>query len=440
MIQPYPKKETSVKEISMRVLLVGSGGREHALAMALACSPNLTELFITPGNPGTAQYGKNINIKVDNITDLVKFAQDNHIDLVIPGPELPLVKGLTDACQHAGILCAGPSRAAAQLEGSKSFTKMISDAAQIPTAAWKEFSDSEQAVAYLKTQSFPIVIKADGLAAGKGVIIAYTFKEAEEAIETILQDNRFGEAGNKIVIEEFLTGEEISLFAFCDGEHAVLIGAAQDHKRIGDNDTGPNTGGMGAISPPPFFDHAAQEKALDITVRPMLREMVKRGIPFRGIIFAGLMITNDGPYLIEYNVRFGDPEAEVLLPRLETDLLDILYNLSRGKLKKSEIKFSDQAGICIVMAAKGYPGTPVVGGIIQNIDQAESLPHVKVFHAGTNYNAQQELCAAGGRVLCVAAFDKTLKQAQTTAYNAVNKINWKDGIWRTDIGNKALKQ
>lgn len=424
----------------MRVLLVGSGGREHALAMTLARSPNLTELFIAPGNPGTAQYGKNVNIKIDDITDLVKFAQENHIDLVIPGPELPLVKGLTDACQQAGILCAGPTQAAAQLEGSKSFTKTISDAAKIPTAAWQEFTDRESALAYLKTQSFPIVIKADGLAAGKGVIIAYTFNEAEKAIQMILQDNRFGEAGNKIVIEEFLTGEEVSLFAFCDGEHAVLIGAAQDHKRIGDHDTGPNTGGMGAISPPPFFNREAQEKALDITVRPMLHEMAKRGMPFRGVIFAGLMLTSKGPYLIEYNVRFGDPEAEVLLPRLESDLLDILYNLSQGKLKKSEIKFSNQAGICVVMAAKGYPGTPVTGGVINHIDQAESLPHVKVFHAGTCYNIQHELCAAGGRVLCVAAFDKTLKAAQKIAYEAIHKIDWKDAIWRTDIGNKALKQ
>lgn len=423
----------------MRVLLVGSGGREHALAMALARSPKLTKLFIAPGNPGTAEYGTNINIKVDHITDLVKFAQENHIDLVIPGPELPLVKGLTNACQRAGIPCAGPSQEAAQLEGSKSFTKIISDAANIPTAAWQEFTNLDEAIHYLKNQSFPIVIKADGLAAGKGVIIANHYHEAEEALQEMLKENRFGEAGHKVVIEEFLTGEEVSLFAFCDGEHAVLIGAAQDHKRIGNNDTGPNTGGMGAISPPPFFDHAAQEHALDITVRPMLREMAKRNMPFRGIIFAGLMLTPKGPYLIEYNVRFGDPEAEVLLPRLESDLLDILYNLSQGNLRNSEIQFSNQTAICIVMAAKGYPGTPISGGIIKNIKGAESLPKTKVFHAGTSINNNDELCAAGGRVLCVSTLAPTLKEGQKIAYDAVHQIEWKDAIWRTDIGNKALK-
>lgn len=424
----------------MRVLLVGSGGREHALAMALARSPKLTKLFIAPGNPGTAEYGTNVNIKVDHISDLVKFAQENHIDLVVPGPELPLVKGLTNACQKAGILCAGPTQEAAQLEGSKSFTKTISNAAKIPTAAWQEFTNSDEAIHYLNDQSYPIVIKADGLAAGKGVIIAHHFQEAKEAIEEMLKENRFGKAGHKVVIEEFITGEEVSLFAFCDGEHAVLIGAAQDHKRIGDHDTGPNTGGMGAISPPPFFDHLAQEEALDITVRPMLREMAKRNMPFRGIIFAGLMLTSKGPYLIEYNVRFGDPEAEVLLPRLQSDLLDILYNLSTGKLENSDIKFSKEAAICIVMAAKGYPGTPVTGGVIKNIEQANAFPKTKVFHAGTGLNANHELYATGGRVLCISTIHPSLKEAQKIAYEAVHKIEWKDAIWRKDIGDKALNK
>ncbi|MDI2091084.1 phosphoribosylamine--glycine ligase [Commensalibacter oyaizuii] len=424
----------------MRVLLVGSGGREHALAMAIARSPKLTELFIAPGNPGTAQYGKNIHIKADDITDLVKFAQENHIDLIIPGPELPLVKGLTDACNHIGIACAGPTQQAAQLEGSKSFTKSICDAAHIPTAQWQEFTEIDPAISYLKTQNFPIVIKADGLAAGKGVIIANDFDEAEKTIKNMLEGNSFGNAGHKIVIEEFLSGEEVSLFAFCDGDTAVLIGAAQDHKRIGDNDTGPNTGGMGAVSPPPFFDKVAQEAALNLTVRPMLKEMNRRGTPFRGVIFAGLMLTSKGPYLIEYNTRFGDPEAEVLLPRLQSDLLEILFNLSQGKLSQSEITFSDQAGICIIMAAKGYPGIPITGGIIRNIEQAEALPNTKVFHAGTALNNQNELCAAGGRVLCISVLHEDLETAQKIAYQAVNCIDWKDGIWRKDIGNRALRK
>lgn len=424
----------------MRVLLVGSGGREHALAMAIAQSPKLTELLIAPGNPGTAQYGTNISIKVDNITALVKFAQENQINLVIPGPELPLVAGLTDACNKVDIACAGPTQKASQLEGSKSFTKIICDAAHIPTAKWEEFSAIDPAIAYLKTQQFPIVIKADGLAAGKGVIIAANFNEAEDTVKDMLGGNTFGTAGHKIVIEEFLTGEEISLFAFCDGDNAVLIGAAQDHKRIGNNDTGPNTGGMGAISPPPFFNKEAQEQALDLTIRPMLKEMTKRGMPFRGIIFAGLMLTSKGPYLIEYNIRFGDPEAEVLLPRLNSDLLDILFNLSQGKLTQSQIEFSDKAGICVIMAAKGYPGTATTGGLIKNIQAAEALPNVKVFHSGTALNDKGELCAAGGRVLCVAAFDHSLETAQKIAYQAIQKIEWKDGIWRTDIGNRALRK
>lgn len=440
MINLTQVKNRKRKEITMRVLLVGSGGREHAISMAIARSPKLTELFIAPGNPGTAQYGKNIDIKVDNITDLVKFAQENHIDLVIPGPELPLVKGLTDACNAVGIPCAGPTQEAARLEGSKSFTKIVCDAANIPTAQWQEFTEVAPAIEYLKTQSFPIVIKADGLAAGKGVIIAADFTEAEQTIQDMLAGSAFGQAGHKVVIEEFLTGEEVSLFAFCDGENAVLIGAAQDHKRIGDGDTGPNTGGMGAVSPPPFFDKAAQEHALDLTVRPMLKEMNKRGTPFRGVIFAGLMLTPKGPALIEYNTRFGDPEAEVLLPRLQSDLLEILFNLSQGKLSQSEIKFSDQAGICIIMAAKGYPGTPTTGGIISNIEAAETLPNVKVFHAGTAMNNNQELCAAGGRVLCVSVLHDDLEKAQEIAYQAVRKIEWKDGIWRNDIGNRALRK
>lgn len=425
----------------MRVLLVGSGGREHALAMALAHSPNLSALYISPGNPGTAQYGTNIShIKADNVAGLIEFAKQNQIDLVIPGPEAPLVAGLTDACQKIGIACAGPTQAAAQLEGSKKFTKSVCDAAHIPTAQWQAFTDSKAAIDYLHQQSLPIVIKADGLAAGKGVIIATTMQEAEETIKTMLDGSAFGNAGKLLVIEEFLTGEEVSLFAFCDGENAVLIGAAQDHKRIGDGDTGPNTGGMGAISPPPFFDRNAQEKALDITVRPMLREMAKRGTPFRGIIFAGLMLTDKGPYLIEYNVRFGDPEAEVLLPRLKSDLLTIFKNLCQGKLSQSKIEFSDQAGVCVIMAAQGYPGKPKTGGLISGIKEAEKLTDLKVFHAGTKINADNQLCAAGGRVLCISAFASTLEEAQKKAYQGVAAIQWKDGIWRKDIGNRALRK
>ncbi|CAK7191922.1 Phosphoribosylamine--glycine ligase [Commensalibacter sp. Nvir] len=422
----------------MRVLLVGSGGREHALAMAIARSPKLTKLYIAPGNPGTAHFGKNVNIASDNIIELVKFAQKNHIDLVVPGPELPIIEGLTDSCTLAGIACAGPTQKAAQLEGSKSFTKSICNAANIPTANWQEFTDVNKALTYVQKQKFPLVIKADGLAAGKGVIIAYNIKEAQDALTDMMINNHFGKAGQKIVVEEFLVGEEVSLFAFCDGKDAILIGAAQDHKRIGDNDTGPNTGGMGAVSPPPFFGKKAQQDALELTILPMLKEMNRRGIPFRGVIFAGLMLTQTGVYLIEYNTRFGDPEAEVLLPRLQSDLLTILYNLSQGKLAKTDIQFSEQIALCVVMAAKNYPGTPITGGVIKHIDKAENYPNVKIFHAGTALNDKHELYAAGGRVLCVTALHDTLAKAQETAYLAIKEIDWKDAIWRTDIGKKAL--
>ena len=423
----------------MRVLLVGSGGREHAMAAAIARSPALEALFIAPGNPGTAALGTNVAIAVDDVPALVALAKAERIDLVVPGPEAPLVAGLADACHDAGIPCAGPSRAAAELEGSKSFTKEVCDAASIPTARWERFDAAAPALDFVRRRGAPIVIKADGLAAGKGVVVAMTVAEAEEAIRSMMDDAALGAAGQSVVIEECLMGDEVSLFAFCADETAVLIGAAQDHKRIGEGDTGPNTGGMGAVSPPAGFDRARQEAALDLLVRPMLAEMARRGTPFRGVIFAGLMLTADGPKLIEYNVRFGDPEAQALLIRLQSDLLPALASVAAGTLDAADIRFSDDHSISIVLAARGYPGKPAAGGVITGLEQAETQPDVHIFHAGTKRNDQGQLVAAGGRVLTVCATGATLGEARSRAYNAIPAIHWDDAIWRRDIGDRALR-
>ncbi|MBB2202542.1 phosphoribosylamine--glycine ligase [Gluconacetobacter tumulisoli] len=423
----------------MRVLLVGSGGREHAMAAAIARSPLLEALFIAPGNPGTAALGTNVAIAADDVAGLVALARTERIDLVVPGPEAPLVAGLADACDAAGIACAGPTRAAAELEGSKSFTKEVCDAARIPTARWERFDSMAPALEFVRRRGAPIVIKADGLAAGKGVVVAMTETEAEDAIRAMMDDASLGDAGRSVVIEECLVGDEVSLFAFCAGETAVLIGAAQDHKRIGEGDTGPNTGGMGAVSPPTGFDRARQEAALDILVRPMLDEMVRRGTPFRGVIFAGLMLTDDGPKLIEYNVRFGDPEAQALLIRLESDLLPALASVADGTLDTTDIRFSDDHSISIVLAARGYPGKPTAGGVIDGIAEANHLPDVHVFHAGTRQDAEGRIVAAWGRVLTVCATGTTLAEARSRAYHGVAAIRWDDAIWRRDIGERALR-
>ncbi|MCP1228536.1 phosphoribosylamine--glycine ligase [Acetobacter fabarum] len=422
----------------LRVLLVGSGGREHAMAETLAKSPALSALFIAPGNPGTARCGTNVPIGAHDVAALVTFAREQKIDLVVPGPEAPLVAGLADACALAGLPCAGPTQAAAQLEGSKSFTKEVCDAAGIPTAAWERFTDAPSAIAYVRRKGAPIVVKADGLAAGKGVVVATTVAEAEAAITDMMTGGALGDAGRSVVIEDCLVGEEVSLFAFCAGETACLIGAAQDHKRIGDGDTGPNTGGMGAVSPPKGFGRAEQEAALNLLVRPMLREMVRRGTPFRGVIFAGLMLTENGPSLIEYNVRFGDPEAEALLPRLTSDLLPALQALAEDRLDVAPITFSNQASVCVIMAARGYPGSPEKGAVIHGVDTANALEGVRVFQAGTTQNMAGELVVSGGRVLAVCALADTVQEAQKRAYAGVKAITWDGAVWRTDIGNRAL--
>lgn len=421
----------------MRVLIIGSGGREHALAWAIAQSPKLTKLFVAPGNPGTAALAENIPVSAGNIAALVQFALAQKIDLVIPGPEAPLVAGIADACAAAGIACFGPTTAAAALEGSKAFCKDIADAAQISTADWAEFEDEDEAHDYIDEVGVPIVIKADGLAAGKGVVVATTDDEAHEAISAIMGDKIHGAAGAKIVIEECLFGEEISLFALCDGLDALYLGVAADHKRVGENDTGPNTGGMGAISPPPWATQAVIDEVMENIIRPALAEMHKRGTPFRGFLFAGLMLTDDGPKLIEFNVRFGDPECETLVPLMASDLLTAIYAAATGTLKSAQMSWKHAASATVVMCSKGYPGAYATGSEIYGLEEAGELPGVNIFHAGTMAE-QGSTLANGGRVLAINATGESLREAIKRAYAAVDTLDWPDGFCRRDIGKRAF--
>ena len=422
----------------MRVLVIGSGGREHALCWSIAASPLLTKLWCAPGNPGIAQVAECVSIGAMDFPALVAFAQDNEIDLVIPGPEAPLVAGITDAMEAASIPCIGPSRAAAQLEGSKAFTKQLCDAAGIPTAQWERFDDADSAREFVRRRGAPLVVKADGLAAGKGVVVAATEDEALTAIDTMMQARAFGEAGASVVIEECLLGEEVSLFALCDGETALFLGAAQDHKRVGEGETGPNTGGMGAYSPTPSFPPALQDAAMDGIIRPALAEMARRGTPFRGILYAGLMLTSEGAKLIEFNARFGDPECQALLPRLMSDLLPALQAAYDGELRDFDLRWNDAASIVVVMAARGYPDAPERGSEIRGLDRAATVPNVQIFHAGTEADAQGHIRSAGGRVLNICATGADIRAAHDSAYAAISLIDWPEGFCRHDIGWRAL--
>ncbi len=414
----------------MRVLVVGSGGREHALAWALSASPLLTKLWVAPGNPGTALVAENVGIAALHTERLVQFARDNEVDLVVPGPEGPLVAGLADAMAQAGIRCIGPTAAAAQLEGSKGFTKQLCDDAGIPTALWERFDDADAAHEFLRRRGAPIVVKADGLASGKGVVVAATIEEAEAAVDMMMRTRSFGDSGASVVIEECLTGEEISLFALCDGTDAMFLGAAQDYKRLNDGDTGPNTGGMGAISPVPGFDPGP---AMDGFIRPALAEMARRGTPFRGILFAGLMLTAAGMKLIEYNVRFGDPECQALLPLLRSDLLPALLAACDGELGRFDLRWRDGASVAVVMAAPGYPAAPELGSDVGDLSAAAAVPGALVFQAGTRFDAGH-LLADAGRVLTVCGTGADLATARTVAYWAVGLVPWAEGSFRRDIG------
>ncbi|MBS0233144.1 MAG: phosphoribosylamine--glycine ligase [Proteobacteria bacterium] len=422
----------------MNVLLLGSGGREHALAWALSASPLLTKLFCAPGNAGIAEVAQCIPLDPANQGAIIEFCRDERIELVVIGPEAPLVAGLGDALGVSGIRYFGPTKSAARLEGSKGFTKDLCRVAGIPTAAYGRFMDLEAAKTYLASQSIPIVIKADGLAAGKGVVIAETRADAQAAVEACLS-GIFGAAGAEVVIEEFLTGEEASFFALCDGVTALPLASAQDHKRVGEGDTGPNTGGMGAYSPAPVMSAEMTERVMNEIIHPTVREMAARGTPFKGVLFAGLMITATGPKLIEYNVRFGDPETQVLMMRLKSDLLAALLATTDGVLQNFDMRWSDDAALTVVMAAKGYPGTPEKGTEIKGLELAKAVPNVEIFHAGTRRDGDR-IVADGGRVLNVTGRGKTVQEARDAAYAAIAKIDWPGGFYRRDIGWRALQR
>lgn len=421
----------------MRILIIGSGGREHALAWKLKQSPEVSEIFVAPGNGGTASVAQNVPLSDGDIPALVAFAKDNDIDFVVPGPELPLTLGVVDAMQQAGIACFGPSAACAHLEGSKAFAKEVMQAAGVPTAACGVFTSLADARAFVAQHGAPLVVKADGLAAGKGVIIAHTESEALDALDTMFTGNAFGDAGHTVVVEEFLKGEEVSLLCFCDGVTALALPSAQDHKAAFDNDEGPNTGGMGAYSPAPILPDSELDHMADIAVRPVLREMARRGTPFTGILYAGLMITADGPKILEYNVRFGDPECQPLLMRLQNDILDIMRHCTQGTLAEVSLQLDPKAALGVVIVAEGYPNAYAKGMAISNLPEVER--HAKVFQAGTRMDGDT-LVASGGRVLCVTALGDTLAAAREQAYAGAACVRMEKSRYRTDIGVKGLKR
>lgn len=417
----------------MRILLVGGGGREHALAWAIAASPLCTTLFCAPGNAGIAKEATCVPIAAEDVDGLVEFARKNTIDFVVVGPEAPLVAGLVDRLTDAGIKAFGPTAAAAALEGSKGFTKDLCAKYDIPTARYRRFTDAAEAKAYIAAEGAPIVVKADGLAAGKGVVVAQTVEEAQAAVDSMLTEGGFGAAGASIVVEECLVGPELSFFALCDGETALPLATARDHKRAFDNDEGPNTGGMGAVSPHPLATPELEARIMDEIVQPTLTAMEAEGTPFRGILFAGLMLTDRGPQLIEHNVRFGDPECETLLPRLNSDLLTALIAAADGELRHLTLRWRPEAAVTVVMAANGYPGAYRKGSPIQALDQAAMVPGTIVFHAGTRAEDDGTITAQGGRVLAVTALGANIAEARARAYQAVDRIDWPEGFCRRDI-------
>jgi phosphoribosylamine--glycine ligase len=420
----------------MNILILGSGGREHSLAWAVMQNPKCDRLLVAPGNAGIAQIADCAALDIENGGAVVSFAEENAIDFVIVGPEAPLAAGVADRLREAGVLVFGPSAAAAQLEASKSFTKEICDASGAPTAAYGRFTEAEPARAYIREQGAPIVVKADGLAAGKGVIVAMDEATALEAIDDMF-GGAFGGAGAEVVIEEFMEGEEASLFVLCDGEDILSVGTAQDHKRVGEGDTGLNTGGMGAYSPAPVLSAEVEARAMEQIIEPTVAEMKKRGMPFQGVLYAGLMIKDGQPRLVEYNVRFGDPECQVLMMRLGAQAMDLMHAAAEGRLGEAQVNWADDHALTVVMAANGYPGSYEKGSVISGLDGLPEDSKNMVFHAGTKA-ADGQVLASGGRVLNVTARGETLQDARDRAYAMVDGIDWPGGFFRRDIGWRAL--
>jgi phosphoribosylamine--glycine ligase len=423
-------------EVAVKVLLVGSGGREHALAWALSKSPLLTKLYCAPGNAGIAQVAECVPILATDFAALATFAVDTRIDFAVIAADAQLVGGLWDVLEAAGIRSLGPSKAAAVLEGSKGFVKELCDEMGIPTAAYQRFTAPDAAKAFADNLGYPVVIKADGLAAGKGVIIATDKAESHKAIDFMFEGG-FGESGHAIVIEEFMEGEEASFFALSDGTNVIPLAGAQDYKRVGDGDTGPNTGGMGAYSPAPVLTPALEQMAMEQFIKPTVAAMKAKGMPYLGVLYLGLMITSRGPKLVEYNARFGDPECQVLMPRLKSDLLTALVAARDGKL--TSLEWQGEVALTVVMASKGYPGSYEKGHVITGLDDAAKLPGITIFHAGTEQHGS-DVVAVGGRVLNVTALGKDVAEAQARAYEAVKRIHWDGAFCRTDIGWRALNR
>jgi phosphoribosylamine---glycine ligase len=422
----------------MNILLLGSGGREHALAWKMAASSLLTKLWCAPGNAGIAREAECVALDIADHPAVIDFCQRHTVDLVVVGPETPLAAGIVDDLADAGIKAFGPSRQAAQLEGSKGFTKDLCSEFNIPTGAYRRFTNAADALAYVHVQGAPIVVKADGLAAGKGVVVARTLREAEDAIAMIFK-GAFGAAGAEVVIEEFLSGREISFFAMCDGETAIPLASAQDHKRVFDHDEGPNTGGMGAYSPTPFVTPEIHDQIMSRIILPTVAGMKARGTPFRGVLYAGVMLTEQGPKLFEYNVRFGDPECQVLMLRMMSDIVPAFLASCDGQLKHFDLRWYPESALTVVMAAKGYPGDYARGTRIEGLDEVAKIEGVEIFHAGT-VAKDGGILANGGRVLNVCASGRTVTEAQQRAYEAVDRINWPEGFCRRDIAWQAVEQ
>jgi len=420
----------------MNILILGSGGREHALAWKIAASPLTDKLYCAPGNAGIAREAECVALDINDHAAVIAFARDRKIDLVVVGPEAPLCAGVVDDLEAAGIRAFGPGKWAARLEGSKGFTKDLCRAHNIPTAAYRRFKQAAPAKAYVREHGAPIVVKADGLAAGKGVVVADTIEEAEAAVDTMFGGG-LGQPAWEIVIEDCLVGEEASFFALCDGETAIPLASAQDHKRVGDGDKGPNTGGMGAYSPAPVMTGEINRRVMDDIVLPTVRALKTIGAPYKGVLFAGLMITDSGPQLIEYNVRFGDPECQVLMLRLMSDLVPALIAARDGQLKNFDLRWHDESALTVVIASKGYPGAYGKGSEIRGLDDAARVEGVEIFHAGTKAD-DGRILANGGRVLNVCARGKSVAEAQARAYQAVDRIHWPEGFCRRDIGWRAV--
>jgi phosphoribosylamine--glycine ligase len=422
----------------MNILLLGSGGREHALAWKIAASPLLTKLWCAPGNAGIAREAECVPIDIADHRAVIDFCKRHAVDFVVVGPDAAIAAGVVDDLNAAGFKAFGPTKAAGRLESSKNFTKALCRANNIPTAAYEHFTDAEPAKAYIRAHGAPIVVKADGLAAGKGVVVAMTEAEALAAVDMMF-GGTFGASGAEVVIEEFMQGEEASFFALCDGEHALPLATAQDHKRAFDGDKGPNTGGMGAYSPAPVMTDALCARVMDEMIKPTLRALAAMGSPYKGMLFAGIMVTKDGPKLVEYNARFGDPECQVLMLRMMSDLVPALIACADGQLKNFSLRWFDDAALTVIMATKGYPGEYGKGFVIEGLDDAAKVDGVEIFHAGTAMK-DGHIVANGGRVLNVCALGKTVTEAQARAYAAVDRINWPEGFCRRDIGWQAVKR